>query len=689
MGISGALRRKGVVSTAKPARLVGGGFDTSTEVGLTVDGRLVLHHPGGLFGNARFAEVDPASCELREADGALIIADGPVNELRLETEDQSLFHRALLARGRGEAPEWSPGPDWTPRGGASAVALYLADDPRTAPRGATITRGSGTLWRSETGWRIDSAHGVFDVLDEHVLAVECAGATWEIHVQRPTHAGVLVAVKLTLAPGAELERVGSVPEARLSCPVVGATAGDRFRGVGVVRTQRELLVLGEEGRTVARMPLAEVCWSLERRVLLATDDVWALVDLDHLPQTQWFFGALRRDDTLVQIQRGEHRAVGWAHVEDSALHATGSEPLPLAGLSQVEMSEDGDLLRLGVGDVVLRGHVEGIGPLRSAVGAHVGRDALRTASIAELVRTWHELRTERWLWLAFGPIVLTDRLLEEASTLPAEEGDDEETTARRRVVTETLIVADQVRAVRLRLGAAPTGLPYSLLDEEAEWLDALLDGDGADALEQVRPKILGGFRARLRDATANLGFAVADIERAVARLEPVHRPELRGEQSMWGRLGLGAAMMLLSPVSGTITIASTLVGKVTEHASKDAGSRGLIDHFGPQCKSGWDLLLDVTAVCCIETRLWLRALWAELAARDRELLAHLDDQARDALLRPILLERIETLRGQRFAPLPGRPRDTIAVVTEAMLDNLEPSARELIESLSGQTQGRA
>jgi len=136
--------------------------------------------------------------------------------------------------------------------------------------------------------------------------------------------------------------------------------------------------------------------------------------------------------------------------------------------------------------------------------------------------------------------------------------------------------------------------------------------------------------------------------------------------------------MLLNPISGTIQIASALAGKLTDSIGKDATSKALLERFGPQCKSSWDLLVDVSAVAALETRAWLRHLWADLAERDRALLGERDGEA----LRAALLERITELRVQRQRPV-SIEGQTIADIMAFVDRTMEEGPYPLIEYLVG------
>ncbi|MEQ1507256.1 MAG: hypothetical protein ABMB14_33815, partial [Myxococcota bacterium] len=418
------------------------------------------------------------------------------------------------------------------------------------------------------------------------------------------------------------------------------------------------------------------------RLLLVGPDLQLVGALDE-PVARWLLSGTTEDPDLVEVVAGGPLGAARLRVDDGRLLLDGTPSFApsIADLdpAAVTVAPDGTASRLAIGAVVVRGSPATIARLRELALADTGRDALARADLASLYATWHAGRTDRWSWWLFGAVFVTDLLLEEARQVPALAGEDTEHHARRRLVGESLIVAEQSRAVRLRLGAAPVALPYALIDEEVDWLGAI---GGGSLGEDLRDQLLRTFRSELRSGYNHLQFALADVERAVAKLDGVHHPELSGGNAgVWGRVGLGAAMLLLSPVSGTMTIASAVVGRVTDHVTKDSTARLLVDRYAPQCRTSWDLLVDVAAIAAVETRAHLTQLWVELAERDRELAG--PTAASEERVRAALIDRILADRAARAVPLDGPVGTTVGDVIDRIRARIATGPRELVERMTG------
>ncbi len=470
----------------------------------------------------------------------------------------------------------------------------------------------------------------------------------------------------------------------VAATVTDASGAREVEAALVVRAGHRLLLFDEDAAPVGVVDLAAGCaWAWHGRLLLLGPGV-SLVGEVAEDRARWLMDGRPPDPTLLDGgSAGPLRAA--VEGEDLVVRGAWERRLSLSELDPgtVVAEAGGESMVLTVAGVRLAGATATLAALRERVLAAGGAGALQQTSLAELYRTWHRLRTERWLWWVYGPVFLTDRLLVDAGRLEREPGEPPERHVRRRVITETLIVASQVRTVRLRVGAAPAALPYALLQEEAEWLDEITAGAGAEALVRARSELLADVRHHLRNVLAHTTFALADVERAVARLEPVHHPELRGgAPSVWGRVGLGTAMLLLSPLSGVITIGHAVVGRFTDDLAKDAGATALVDRFGPECRASWSLLVEVAALSSLETWNHLQPMWQRFAARDRALAGGSEERVREALAR-----RIRELRAERAVPLEGLNGQTVGDVCDAMAGWRTRGPKDLVDRLTSRGAG--
>jgi hypothetical protein len=658
----------------QPDRLRGrGGIDAATEVGCTVSGGLVLRTSGGLLASSRLVEIDAKELTVElQADG-LVVSGGPIAELVVRTDVASSVHRVLTARARGEPASFAPRDRaWVELGTGQVTALTLdPTDPRKAPRTTLVgrPRSTMTVWRCPDGWlRLDSAHYVHDLAPERVFAVTAlqGKGTFQVHTFEPplTEAdGWLIGYRLALGD-AQLEPVGTPAEGHAPARFLGTVAGQAIDAVLAVRAAGVLHLVDATGRTAASVPLPSTEYAYTDRLLLVGAQ-FELVGV--LPETvaRWLVRGAVEDESLVELilPSGGQRPVRVV-VADGALRLDGAAVMEVANIepSTVSATQDGSVWKLAVGELTVRGSHRTVARLREQVLASSGRVALARTEWAELYATWHELRTERWLWLVYGVIFLADHLLEHL-----EQGPDDEAELRRHVGC-VLVVGEHARMVRLRLGAAPVALPYALLDEESDWIDLITDGRGEAPLASVRSRVLDTFRAHLHGTLSHLSFALEDVERLVARLDAQTRD---GRPEGWGRAVLSPLPSVLPPGA---------VDEVTDQVSQDA-SRVLIERLAPQCRASWELLVDVAAVAAVETRSYLLPLWTVLAERDRALGRSFGEPER-ARLRAALVERILALRAARSVPLDGAGGWTRGDLLDRMQRRMATGPRALVDRLT-------
>jgi hypothetical protein len=686
--------KRGALQVLHPEVLHGKGVDASCEVAITEAGDLLLHVPGGVFGSSRLERVERDALEVTWEDDRVRIRGRILSEMRVRAVPGSSLAAVLRRIQAGEDPTcaWGPGAGWTRVGHVHGLRLQLPSEPRQPPVAVAVGMSKSTplLWRHEDGsvWLDDpsepvlvGAHAIRAVTSSpdgrvrtyHMLQVE--GGAWQIGLR-------LIAAEAHPIDAAQSEAVPRCARASLRGTVAGVAIGAAVAWC----EGRNLVLVDAAGKDQAAVSLDSMTHRCGRTWLIHGPRV-SLSGALGPEDARWLVFDRPEDTGVLEIDPPVGPA-GRAALLDGVLVVAGATEIRIDPESidpgDITADVQGNDLALTVGSVTIRGPVASVMPLREQVCARAGGHTLARATMEELYRTWQTLRVDRWLWRIYGPIFLTDGALATAEVLPPEPGEAPERHERRKLITESLIVSEQVRAVRLRIGAAPVALPYALLDEEADWLDALTDGHGAAALAPSRTILLDGFRAHLRSATGTLGFALADVERAVARLESVHYPELRGGQtaSVLGRVGLGAAMMLLSPISGTITIAQAVVGKLTDSVTADQGAQALLDRFGPQCRSSWSLLVEVTALAALETRSHLAALLRTLAARDRRLYEALDPDGR-AQFRERIVEHVRLLRRGAATGVETAGVNTVGDTIGAMHDAMRRGPRDLIDRLTG------
>lgn len=682
------MRRHGVLMLAEPSALKAPGCErTKTWIGVG-ETHLVIHQPGGVFSSVKELRVDAAQVELSidDVDDVSVTAtvDGYEGRLHIAwtLARDSVFLTALKAVCGGETASFER--DGLERLGlCDAVVLGLADDPRQPPTGRHfgMARSTPVLYVAEDGgFVLDDPHHVVAVAGDEVLALQRVdGAGIDARFVDRWPGGWVVGMRLKPGEG-ELSPTGRVA-AVVAGPITANLEGREVSGTLLVRTDTELRVRDDAG-WVGAIAIEDASFSVEASTLLVHGSGESLSMQIPEDVALWAVRGLRRASAqLIRVVSGPVPAgAGTVRVEGSVLHLetaeSGTVDLSKLDPDDLVANAQDDGVHLHLGELaVLRGAGARITALRADIAAGMGADVLSNLDTAELYRRLHRLRSDRWLWLLFGPIFLTDHMLADAGRLPAEDGEDHEHLRVRRLISQTLIVSEQLRSVRLRLGAAAVALPYALLDEEAAWLDAVAPGRTEQLIGDLRGRVVGGLRGRIRGAQAHLAFAMRDVEEAVRRLEVVHHPRKAGNTHVLGRVGLGAAMLLLSPISGTITIASAVAGKLTDHLSSNSEHAAVLERFGPRCVSSWELLVNVTALAAVETSAWLDALWADTASRDRA--AGVDE----ARLREALTARIQELASKRQEPLPieGLVAGDLCV---AMREAMQQGPFDLVEGLT-------
>lgn len=677
------LVQRSAVLAIHPQHLDGTGLQaSSTTVALDGSGRVLLYQAAGLFSSPKLHVVERDQLTVTLDDRTVSIAGGPIRSLRADLDPASTAFALLTGQGQVPTGERLALVD--------VVLQHLNPSaPHRDPHGAALgsSRATTLLLREPDGTLVaDDPQRVLRLPVGEIRGVDPVQADRTavvVRVVRPEPDGVLVGVRLKAATAGVLP----VQPGYLGT-VTGSIRGESIAAVALVATERALEVLSSDGARVTVIPVADLTWTAAGpRLMVRAPGVSLVADVPE-EHGRWLCRAYTEESALVEVTWGEvPLGAGTVTVVDGILHVHTAHlrHLELAGLEV--SAAPGPLGRtVTVGPVRIEGPVGPLAELRVDLGRSLGAARAAGDSIADLYREVQRLRTERWLWLIYGPMFLTERMLQAAGDLPAEDGEDPEHLERRRVVAETLIVADQLRSVRVRLGAAAVALPYGLLDEEADWVESLAGEAAASAwLKRHRARIRDRLRGQIRGASASVSFALADVERAVSRLDPVHHPvDGASNKSLLGRVGLGAAMMLLSPVSGTLTIASAVTSKVTDRVNKDVKGKAILDRWGPQCRSSWSLVVDVAALTAVETRVVLSSLWRELAARDKGLLqAGVVDEER---LRAALVARLEALTSARLEPLPLEG-ETVADVATLMEDRMGAAPWELVERLTSQVGG--
>jgi hypothetical protein len=117
----------GVMATAAPTSgIVAGGMEIAAAcVAITNDGRVLLHHPGGMLASAKTIDLALAPEHIEDAAGTLTITNAHVRDLVLELDPRSSFHRVLKSiaeKKTGRLPARKRLDGRAPRGRRAAVA---------------------------------------------------------------------------------------------------------------------------------------------------------------------------------------------------------------------------------------------------------------------------------------------------------------------------------------------------------------------------------------------------------------------------------------------------------------------------------------------------------------------------------------------------------------------------------------
>ena len=581
------------------------------------------------------------------ADG-LVISGGPIAELAVRTDPASSVHRLLTARSRGEPPSFLPKDQpWSELGTGQVTALTLDPaDPRRPLKSALVgrPRSSLTVWRSPSGaLRLDSAHQVRDIAAERLFSISAVQGkgTYQISTFEPPAAegeGWLVGYRLALGD-AQLTPVGQPPEAHAPGRYVGRIAGQSVHARLAVRAAGVLYLIDADGRIAASLPLTSARLAFTERLLLAGPQVEITGEISEVI-ARWLLRGASEGRDVVELVSDGARPVH-AAVSEGALWVDG---IRLASLDEIDLSmvrtlQEGGLARLTIGEVSVCAPSGTIAHIREQLLASSGRSSLAKASWSDLYASWREIRTERWLWLVYGPLFSLERKLEEFALLdlPA------------RDLASVLLVGEHGRALQSRLTALPASLPYLLIEEESEWMEVFSasprDGRGEAALAALRSRINDGFRAHLQQIVALFAPGLDELSCILERLESFTREEMPWG---WGAASLSANLDLEGR-SGEAVLKLRL--------ERDPRAVAFLSHIGARSRAACELLIDIAAVVARETQEHLELLWAASVERDRVFGKPLSEPEREQL-RMAIVDRILAARALRAAPFEGgdRPR---------------------------------
>jgi hypothetical protein len=316
--------------------------------------------------------------------------------------------------------------------------------------------------------------------------------------------------------------------------------------------------------------------------------------------------------------------------------------------------------------------------------------------MAALYGLLNELRVRRFMHLLYGDLLLLYQEMEK-SPRPGEilkQLDDEESLDRRAtkqvcelLLPKMLLLAQSLPELKRNLEKLGIFYPYHVRGWDEAWLrEAFGEGVASQwgtANGHAQVDRLRGF---VRGTQASLWRSLAEIERALSRLEPVYSEKLRsartratnrqyGMASAIGLTGLIATGQWYLPAIASLNLVTALVSSLESNQQHQA----LLMEHGREVLEWWSVFVDAFCVQVRESRRYLVGYFDAQSKRDCEIYKKLSATKPEALLENLkraLHDRIRSESAERFERIwEGAPQirqDLIETLDQIVVSNSTP-----------------
>lgn len=290
--------------------------------------------------------------------------------------------------------------------------------------------------------------------------------------------------------------------------------------------------------------------------------------------------------------------------------------------------------------------------------------------IAPLYEILNDLRVSRFLHLLFGDLLMlfdkmeqTPSPVELLNRLRNDTGDKDATKNCKALLPKMLLLAESLPALKRNLERLGVFYPYQIRSWDNVWLEQSFGADIASRWGAVNgPGQIEHLRVFVRGAQASLWRSLTEIERCLARIEPVYSEKLNasrrratnkqfGLSSAIGLTGLIATQQWYLPAIASLNL---ITGLVTSLETNQQHQALLLEH-GREALEWWNVFANAFHVQVHESKGYLLTYFDHLSKRDCEVYKQLASGETSAPLmnhlQTVMQERICIESEARFEQL--------------------------------------
>ena len=290
--------------------------------------------------------------------------------------------------------------------------------------------------------------------------------------------------------------------------------------------------------------------------------------------------------------------------------------------------------------------------------------------MAFLYGTLNELRVQRFMRLLYSDVVQLYREMQ-ADPEPknvlerfnSQGPPDEE--SQKTLISKLVLLAQTIPQLKRNLEQLGTFYPHQVNQWDSGWLEETFGSEIATKWSnQQGRRQTEKLRGFVRNTQSSLWRSLSEIERGLAKLEPVYSETLRSARktndikqagiSGAGGLALGGALFLagggwILAGMGSLNMANTIMSIVSRNGQLEA----LLTDHGPEVLRWWEVFSQAFRVQVHESKAYLVQHFDGLSKRDAEIFQQLmqsdpdlQHRVKTQLRKQVLLES-----EQRFQPL--------------------------------------
>ncbi len=309
--------------------------------------------------------------------------------------------------------------------------------------------------------------------------------------------------------------------------------------------------------------------------------------------------------------------------------------------------------------------------------------------MAFMYNALNDLRVRRFMRLLYSDVVQLYREMEldpsPASVLgKCDSGGKLDDATKEALIAKLLILAVAIPQLKRNLEQLGTFYPHQINQWDIRWLgDAFGNEVACKWSAQQKQRQTQKLRSFVRGAQSSLGRSLSEIERSLARLEPVYSETIRGAKktsdmkqmlASGSGLAMGGIMLLtgggfVMAGVGALNFANSTFSKI----SSDKQLMALLTDHGPEVLRWWRVFAEAFHVQVHESKIYLEEHFSELSKRDAGIFKQLLNESKTGFtehFKSQLKQQILFESEQRFAPL-WKGGEQIAQDLIELLDEIE------------------